>query len=75
VPGVPRQELSGRDLRRLEAAERRLERARSALAEAEAAWAAVVREVGQAAVARRLGISSQALSERLRRIERRGTRR
>ncbi len=74
VPGVPRQALRARDVRRLEAAERRIERAREALTEAELAWAAIVREVGQAAVARRIGISPQALAERLRRIEQRAER-
>jgi DNA-binding transcriptional regulator LsrR (DeoR family) len=71
MPGVPRQTLTRAQERRLEALERRIERARAELEAAEAAWAAYVREVGQAAVARRLGITDQALSERIRRIERR----
>ncbi len=74
MPGVPRQMLTPAQVRRLEALERRAERAREELDRAEAAWAAYVREVGQAAVARRLGVSDQALSDRLRRIERRVSR-
>ena len=47
----------------------RVERAESNLKEAKAEWAAVVREVGLAAVDRELGIRRQAVAQRLRPIE------
>lgn len=51
------------EIRRLVAAERAIDRA-------EVAWAATVRELGIAACARHMGITPQALSSRLRVIER-----
>lgn len=64
VPGPRPQVLNRAQVRRLEAAERAIDRA-------EAAWARAVRELGIAACARHLGITPQALSSRLRVIERR----
>jgi hypothetical protein len=49
---------------------RRLDRAAQAIEEAEQRWAELVREFGISASARHLGITPQAMSARLRVIER-----
>jgi DNA-binding transcriptional LysR family regulator len=50
----------------------RLEAAETGLAEARRAWAAVVRALGISVVARELGVSRQAVRDRVLRIERQG---
>jgi hypothetical protein len=65
TPAVPRPEqtrLTPDQARRLREAEAKIEGARRR-------WAAEVRRYGIAAAAREYGITSQALSERVRRIE------
>jgi hypothetical protein len=52
----------------------RMEKAEKDLNEARIAWAATVRDLGQAAVARELGLTSQGIAERLRVIEGKKTR-
>jgi hypothetical protein len=72
---VQKQELTNQGRRRLHAAETRITKARRALDEAEKAWARLVRDdLGQAAVARELGLTPQALWDRLKAIERRAER-
>jgi DNA-binding phage protein len=73
VPGPPPVALNARDLAALQSADRRLEDAEDDLIEARRAWAAVVRRLGISAVARELGVSRQAVRDRVLRIER-GTR-
>jgi|SoimicmetaTmtLPB_FD_contig_51_4901514_length_1598_multi_2_in_0_out_0_2 DNA-binding transcriptional regulator LsrR (DeoR family) len=51
-----------------------MEKAEKDLNEARIAWAATVRDLGQAAVARELGLTSQGIAERLRVIEGKKTR-
>jgi hypothetical protein len=70
VPGPPPVALNARDQARLRAAGRRLEEAEADLIEARRAWAAVVRRIGISAVARELGVSRQAVRDRVLRIER-----
>jgi len=63
MPGPSQRRLTPAQARRLEAAAARIDRSRKE-------WAAVVRQLGVAPCARELGITPQALSERLKRIER-----
>ena len=70
VPGVPRQELTKEGRRKLAAANARIERGEPDLAAARKAWAGLVRELGQAAMAREMGATPQAIAERLKTIER-----
>jgi DNA-binding transcriptional regulator LsrR (DeoR family) len=56
---------------RLRRVQDRLHRAEAALDAAHAAWAVEVDQLGQAAVARELGIPRQTVSERVR-VQRRG---
>jgi hypothetical protein len=71
VRAVPRREseLSPRDERELDRWSARLERAELERAELRRSFAAWVRRVGPAAVARRLGISRGAMDQRLRALE------
>jgi hypothetical protein len=55
--------------RRLEALEARIEQAEAKTAQARREWATLVRQVGIAAVARRLRVARQTLTERVRTIE------
>jgi hypothetical protein len=72
---VQRQELTQQGKRRLRAAEARIAKAELDLDEARRAWAKLVRdELGQAAVAREMGLTPQALWDRLRAVDR-GSRR
>jgi hypothetical protein len=70
--GPPKGQIPERDVRRLEALEARIDRAEGQAAEARREWAALVRRVGIAAVARRLGVARQTLTERVQAIEARG---
>lgn len=70
VAGPPRVALSARDRARLRSAGRHLEEAEADLTEARRAWASVVRRIGISAVARELGVSRQAVRDRVLRIER-----
>jgi hypothetical protein len=70
VPGPPERQLTARDKRRVLAAEARVRAAREALDEARREWATVVREVTPAAAARALGITRQAVADRLKAAER-----
>jgi hypothetical protein len=62
VPGPKPTKLSAAERRRLVAATERIERSSEE-------WAALVRKLGIAACARELGITPQALSARVTRIE------
>lgn len=72
VPGPPPVTLTARDRARLRSATSRLERAESDLAEARRQWAATVRGIGISVCARELGVSRQAVRDRVLRIERGG---
>ncbi len=63
---MQRQKLTKADQRRLHAAQARLEKAEGDLTKTRAAWADLVRELGQAACARELDLTPQAVYERLR---------
>lgn len=65
MPGPPQRRLTDAERRRLDAAQRRVDEALEGVAEARRAWAETVRQLGIAAVARELQITSQALSERV----------
>jgi hypothetical protein len=64
--------ISDRDERRLRALEARIDRAETQAEQARQEWARLVREIGIAAVARRMGLTRQTLAERVRSIEARG---
>jgi len=70
VPGPERRVLTASERRRILRAEAQLQAARKALDEARREWAAVAREVTPAAAARELGISRQAVADRLKAAER-----
>lgn len=71
VPGLSQQKLSKAGERRLAAAERAITKAEGDLSAARQAWAETVRELGISAVARSLGVTPAAISERIKVIERR----
>lgn len=71
VPGPRPDRLMPAERRRLLAAAARVERARERLEEAERTFAAEVRSLGISACSRELGLSRQALRQRILRIERR----
>ena len=60
--------MSAAQRKSLLALEARIERLERDLVVARKAWAELVEEAGQAAVARELGLSRQAVAERLKRI-------
>jgi len=62
---VQRQTLTPGQKRRLQRAEARIARAEDDLREARGAWVVVVQELGQAACARELNITPQAVFDRL----------
>ena len=70
VPGIPQSKLTASSRRRLAAASRKVGTAERGLAAARRSWAVLVRELGISACARELGITPQALSERVKTIER-----
>jgi hypothetical protein len=70
VPGPEIRVLTTTERRRLLKAEARVKSARASLDEARRQWAAVVREVSAAAAARELGITRQAVADRLKAAER-----
>ena len=70
VPGFPQQQLSDAERNRLERSLARIEGAETVLDERRREFAALVRELGISACARALGITPQALSERIKTIER-----
>lgn len=70
MPGPPQQRLTAAERRRLLVVERKVERARADLELARERWAVVVRELGISAVSRELGVTVQALSQRVGAIER-----
>ncbi|HXF73119.1 MAG TPA: hypothetical protein VNO79_10975 [Actinomycetota bacterium] len=72
VPGPRPDRLMPAERRRLLRAAAALDRARRRLEAAERAFAAEVRSLGVSACARELGVSRQALRQRVVRIERRG---
>lgn len=69
VAGPPPVKVSERDARRLDTLEARIQRHEGQADAARLEWARLVREVGVAAVARRMGIARQTLTERIRAIE------
>ncbi|GBC86710.1 hypothetical protein HRbin12_00708 [bacterium HR12] len=72
MPGPRPDRLMPSERRRLHRAAAARERARARLEEAQRAFAAEVRSLGISACARELGLSRQALRQRVERIERRG---
>jgi hypothetical protein len=68
VAGPQRRELTRGERQRLRRLGARIESLEAQLATARTAWAALVEEAGQAAVARELGITRQAVASRLRAI-------
>ncbi len=66
VPGVQRQKLTKIQQRKLAQVQARLVKADADQQAARKAWAALVEELGQAAVARELDMTPQAVYERVR---------
>ena len=64
----PRTDLSTPEKRHLHSLEGRMARLEAELQAMRREWAELVEEAGQAAVARELGVSRQAVADRLRRI-------
>lgn len=64
----PRRDLTTPEKRHLHSLESRMGRLEAELQTTRREWADLVEEAGQAAVARELGVSSQAVADRLRRI-------
>ena len=64
----PRRDLTTAEKRHLHSLEGRMARLEAELQATRLEWAELVREAGQAAVARELGVSRQAVADRLRRI-------
>ena len=64
----PRRDLSTSEKRHLHSLEGRMTRLEAELQAMRREWAELVEEAGQAAVARELGVSRQAVADRLRRI-------
>ena len=64
----PRRDLTTTEKRHLHSLEGRIERLEAELHATRREWAELVEEAGQAAVARELGVSRQAVADRLRRI-------
>jgi hypothetical protein len=67
---VPQTKLTAAGRRRLATASHKVDSSARHLAADRRAWAALVRELGIAACARELGITPQALSDRVKTIER-----
>jgi hypothetical protein len=74
VPRMTKQHLTKAQAKRLAAATARVERAEEDLYEARREWAELVREMGSSEVARALDLTPQAVSARLKVIERRSGR-
>jgi hypothetical protein len=64
----PRRDLTTPEKRHLHSLEGRMARLEAELQATRREWADLVEEAGQAAVARELGVSRQAVADRLRRI-------
>lgn len=64
----PRRDLTTTEKRHLHSLEGRMARLEAELQATRREWAELVEEAGQAAVARELGVSRQAVADRLRRI-------
>jgi len=64
----PRRDLTTTEKRHLHSLEGRISRLEAELQATRREWAELVEEAGQAAVARELGVSRQAIADRLRRI-------
>jgi hypothetical protein len=64
----PRRDLTTTEKRHLHSLEGRIARLEAELQATRREWAELVEEAGQAAVARELGVSRQAIADRLRRI-------
>ena len=64
----PRRDLTTPEKRHLHSLEGRISRLEAELQATRREWAELVEEAGQAAVARELGVSRQAIADRLRRI-------
>lgn len=64
----PRRDLTTTEKRHLHSLEGRISRLEAELQATRREWAELVEEAGQAAVARELGVSRQAVADRLRRI-------
>ena len=64
----PRRDLTTTEKRHLNSLENRMARLEAELLATRREWAELVEEAGQAAVARELGVSRQAVADRLRRI-------
>lgn len=71
MSGPPKVTVSAKDARGLATLQARIDRAEAQAEQARQEWAKLVRSIGVAAVARELGISRQALTERVAIIERR----
>ena len=64
----PRRDLTTTEKRHLHSLEGRISRLEAELQATRREWAELVEEAGQAAVARELGVSRQAIADRMRRI-------
>ncbi|HET9722610.1 MAG TPA: hypothetical protein VFR44_02065 [Actinomycetota bacterium] len=64
----PRRDLTTPEKRHLHSLEGRMARLEAELQATRSEWADLVEDAGQAAVARELGVSPQAVADRLRRI-------
>jgi DNA-binding transcriptional regulator LsrR (DeoR family) len=64
----PRRDLTTPEKRHLHSLEGRMARLEAELRATRGEWAELVEDAGQAAVARELGVSPQAVADRLRRI-------
>ena len=71
VPGPPRRELTPAERQRLLRLTERIGRLDRELTKAKREWAGLVRRLGPAAVGREMGLTRQAVAERLKAIERR----
>jgi hypothetical protein len=70
MPGLPQKTLTAAESRRLDRARARIDHAELGLVTSRAEFAALVRELGISACARTMGVTPQALSERIKTIER-----
>lgn len=71
MPGPPRRELTAAERQRLLRLTERMRSLDRELTKAKREWAGLVRKLGLAAVGREMGLSRQAVAERLKAIERR----
>lgn len=71
VPGPPRRELTTAERQRLLRLTERIRSLDRELTKAKREWAGLVRKLGLAAVGREIGLTRQAVAERLKVIERR----